>query len=140
MAGLDIASGQLADHDSGVLPLQSDGPGITPLAAGTPASAIVPDNRFDPGDYGAVLDTTAMNLQQQAQGTAEVAAAMAAGMTAKHGLNDHYEAQGLPLGGHAGDTMDLPVVPEQATGAAAGFLYPPPPDTPGYFGGDVPGR
>jgi hypothetical protein len=124
MAGLDISTGQLTDHDSGVLPLQDTGPGITALAGQTPTAAIVPDNRTDPTSYGAVLDTTAMNLAQMAAGEADCRAAQTTGMTAENDRRAGYQAQVLPLGGHAGDQLAIPLVPDAATPPAMSDLYP----------------
>ena len=87
------------------------GSGIDALAGVTPTDAIIPDNRFDPGDYGAVAPATAWNTEQMAAGEADCRAAQAVGMDARNAMLGHYEAQGMPLGGHIGDGMTMPPSP-----------------------------
>lgn len=93
-----------------------------------------------PADQTPARDLTGERLSQLAAEESAISAAQHAGISAEHDRRAGYQAQALPLGGRIGDPVNLPEVPEQATGAAGGFLYPQPPDTPGYFGGDIPGR
>jgi hypothetical protein len=128
----DIATGTYSDAPS-VLPLDAS---ASPATAGVTPIASTPS----PADQTPVMPYTSMLTEDMAAGEADARSAMSAGMDARNSMLSGYQAQALPLGGHVGDVMDLPGVPEQATGAAGGFLYPAPPETPGYFGGDVPGR
>jgi hypothetical protein len=70
------------------------------------------------------MPTTAMNLEQQRQGEAAAAAAMADGMAAEHGRRTHYAQDILLQGTSYGDAMVLPQVPANALPPASSDLYP----------------
>jgi hypothetical protein len=60
---------------------------------------------------------------QVAPEEAAIAAAQAAGQAAELGRRQHYAQAILSAGCSYGDLMGLPLVPEQVTSPAGGFLY-----------------
>lgn len=144
MAGLDINTGQLADHDSGVLPLADTGSGIDAISGVTPVASIVPDRRGNLSDYGAVFDATAQLAADMASGEADCRAAQAAGMDARTSMVHGMEAVMLPLGSSP-YAFPVPDVPDNAMPPSDSFLYPwsgdePTPVLSPFGGGDEPGR
>ncbi len=113
MAGLDIATGQLTDHDSGVLPLDATGqPGVAP------PTAIVPGQLSGP-----TVDAYApMYADQVATDEAACQTAYSAGMDARTGMTGGYERELLPLGSSPYQ-IDIPVVPEDASPPPQDFLF-----------------
>ncbi len=103
MAGLDIATGQLTDHDSGVLPLATSGSGIDAVAGVTPVTGALTGPTY-PGIAPMYDDQIAADL-------ADCRAAQSAGMDARDTMISHYQAQALPLGGQSGDGMTFPPSP-----------------------------
>ncbi len=102
-AGLDISTGQLADHDSGVLPLATSGSGIDAVGGVTPVTGALSGPTY-PGIAPMYDDQIAADL-------ADCRAAQAAGMSAENDRRSHYQAQALPLGGEIGDGMTFPPNP-----------------------------
>ena len=119
---MEISTGAREDHPT---PLPYDAALSPALAQPTPVASGAPVQ-------GAVLDTTAMNLEQQRQGEADVAAAMHAGMAAENDRRHHYGQDILPQGAAYGDAMDLAGVgyPDEGTVGGLtlpeGFFYTPP--------------
>lgn len=113
MAGLDIATGQLTDHDSGVLPLDATGqPGVQQ------PTAIQPGGLSGPTYPG----VTTVYADQVAADEAACTTAMHQGMDARTAMTGGYEHELLPLGSSPYQ-VDLPTVPEDATAPASDFLF-----------------
>jgi len=102
-AGLDISTGQLADHDSGVLPLATSGSGIDATGGVTPVTGALTGPTY-PGIAPMYDDQIAADL-------ADCRAAQSAGMDARDTMLSHYQAQAMPLGGEIGDGMTMPPNP-----------------------------
>jgi hypothetical protein len=115
----EIATGTYTSADS-LLPLQTEGSGISPLAEITPVASAPDPQQAQSG----VMPTTAMLSEQMAAGEADVRAAQASAMSAEDRRRGHYQAQAMPVGGHVGDVLTLPDVPANAVPPAMSDDYP----------------
>jgi hypothetical protein len=128
---MDIPTGRLVDHPLAiVLPLDaSQSPGVAPPTMIQPGALTGPtyDGRDTQGEYAETM----------AAALAECQSAMSSGMSDENSRRDHYNRDIQPLSADYGDLMDLPRVPEDASGSATppagGYLF-------GTGGGDQPGR
>ena len=118
---MKISTGEPESHPTPLPVDASHSPAVAPPTVREPSGT----------EQGAVMPTTAMFAEQAAAGTADVSAAMAAGMAADAGRRGGYERDIQPLGAQYGDLMTLPGgYPDSGTvgglTSPAGYFYDPP--------------
>ena len=114
-AGLDIPSGALSDHDSGLLPLDASAtPGVQQ------PTAIQPGGLSGPTQAG----VASVYADQVAADVAACQTAYSAGMHARDAALSHYAGQSLPSGSSMGDAMVIPPVEVNIIPPANSTLFP----------------
>jgi hypothetical protein len=102
VAGVDISTGQMAAHNSGLLPLDASGlPGVVPP---TPVSGLQ-----TPADQGPVRDLTEERLGQLSAYEQDITNVMHSGMTDENDRRSGYQGPAVsPPGDTIGTLMNLP--------------------------------